>query len=808
MYGSALEPYDATVADLRLRFDADPNEQNLENLQLANDMWAGYTRSIDALIEANTRLTLEIADPELRSSATMLDALSREVNDLGVMVRTAIISSLGGEDVEGTTEADVIRSIAQFRADQERVTTLSRGSYGEVTAALADNPAYRDTVELLETYVETGELDTAEVVETVSARPEPNLDTAARATTDALTARSDELIAEAEARRRSFIALSLAVLLAGGLFMLLAARSITRPLLSLTRQADAMASERLPAAVQEILDTPVGEDVVIPEVEPVTVKTRDEVREVAQALNTVQTSAVDLAVEQAVLRRNIADSFVNLGRRTQILIGRQLDFITELERNETDPDVLDDLFTLDHLATRARRNAESLVVLAGLATPRTWSAPIAMADVVRAALSEVEDYQRVEVRAVDGATVPGRTATDLVHLLAELLENGLSFSPPGRTVEVHGRHHPQRLPHRRHRPGDGDDRGGAGPGQPAPGRRGVLHRRPVALPRALRGGEPGPADRGHRHPGGVPHRGDRGQGPRPLGRPRRGPRPPVARRLRRPSPRGRSTPMPPPGPRRPPPPSTACPKRVRPPTVEPDPEPAPPAVEVVEAADRPDPAAGGDPRPGPGRGRAGVRGDRGGRPAGVRRRPRRDRRPRAAAPSVAAETRAARADLWRSYGPRRATDPVPTTPAERAVAGRRGARGRRGLPRHDRSSGSPPSPHRRPTPRPRPRPPAGPSPTPTGRPPPPTGSPAGCRATAWAPPPAPPRSPGAGARRRPRTPTAGPAPPADSAAADSMFSLLSSFETGMQRGRSELDPPTDEADPPTGASPDDSEAPS
>src|SRR5690606_3775206 len=137
-------------------------------------------------------------------------------------------------------------------------------------------------------------------------------------------------------------------------------RSITRPLQSLTEQAERMATATLPGAVQQVLETPLGEDVEIPTVEPIEVRTRDEVADVAAALNVVQQSALDLAVEQAALRRNIADSFVNLGRRNQNLLDRQLDFITELERDETDPDRLASLFRLDHLATRMRRNAESL----------------------------------------------------------------------------------------------------------------------------------------------------------------------------------------------------------------------------------------------------------------------------------------------------------------------------------------------------------------------------------------------------------------------------------------------------------------
>jgi signal transduction histidine kinase len=219
-------------------------------------------------------------------------------------------------------------------------------------------------------------------------------------------------------------------------------RSITKPLRSLTRQAKEMAERRLPDAVIDILETPLGDDVQVPTVDPVVVHTRDEVADVSTALNTVQDTALDLAVEQAVLRRNIADSFVNLGRRNQNLLGRQLDFITELETNETDPDTLSNLFRLDHLATRMRRNAESLLVLAGIEPPRKWAAPVRLTDVIRAALGEVEDYQRVTVRGVEPATIIGSAAADLAHLLAELIENALVFSPPDQTVDIRGRTRP------------------------------------------------------------------------------------------------------------------------------------------------------------------------------------------------------------------------------------------------------------------------------------------------------------------------------------------------------------------------------
>jgi signal transduction histidine kinase len=208
-----------------------------------------------------------------------------------------------------------------------------------------------------------------------------------------------------------------------------------------------MADHRLPEAVLDILETPLGEDVEVPEVDPLAVHTRDEVSDVAEALNTVQDTALDLAVEQAVLRRNIADSFVNLGRRNQNLLGRQLDFITELETNETNPDTLSNLFRLDHLATRMRRNAESLLVLAGVEPPRKWAAPVRLTDVIRAALGEVEDYQRVTVRGVEPATIVGAAAADLAHLLAELIENALVFSPPDQIVDIRGRFRPGVGPH-------------------------------------------------------------------------------------------------------------------------------------------------------------------------------------------------------------------------------------------------------------------------------------------------------------------------------------------------------------------------
>jgi signal transduction histidine kinase len=291
----------------------------------------------------------------------------------------------------------------------------------------------------VEAFLADGTVDINTVLASVRTTTETGYQGLRTRAADLLMGEAKAIEDDAIARQQLFVVVAAGALILAALVTWAASRSITRPLRSLQVQADEMATTTLPAAVRQILDTPLGDDVVIPELPPIEVRSKDEVREVATALNAVQTSALDLAVEQAVLRRNISDSYINLGRRNQNLLSRQLDFITDLERNEADPDALEGLFKLDHLATRMRRNAESLLVLAGVEAPRQWSAPVKVSDVVRAALGEVEDYKRVIVRHLEPAALTGAVASDIAHVLAELIENGLSFSPPDQSVEVKGR---------------------------------------------------------------------------------------------------------------------------------------------------------------------------------------------------------------------------------------------------------------------------------------------------------------------------------------------------------------------------------
>ncbi|WP_037607641.1 ATP-binding protein [Streptacidiphilus rugosus] len=229
------------------------------------------------------------------------------------------------------------------------------------------------------------------------------------------------------------IALVLVVAIAGAA---LVARSMVRTLAKLQETAEDVAEHTLPEMVRKLSESdPQDVDVSIA---PIGIDTTDEIGHVARAFDKVHSQAVRLAAEQALLRGNINAMFTNLSRRSQGLIQRQLSMISELESREADPDQLAQLFKLDHLATRMRRNGENLLVLAGEDPGRRWTRPVPLVDVLRAAASEVEQYERIELASVPTADVAGRVVNDLVHLLAELLENATSFSSPQTRVRVTG----------------------------------------------------------------------------------------------------------------------------------------------------------------------------------------------------------------------------------------------------------------------------------------------------------------------------------------------------------------------------------
>ncbi|KAB1910536.1 nitrate- and nitrite sensing domain-containing protein [Micromonospora sp. AMSO31t] len=213
------------------------------------------------------------------------------------------------------------------------------------------------------------------------------------------------------------------------------ARALVRQLERLREAAFRLANERLPSVVERLGH---GEEVDVAREAPPLQTGDDEIGQVGKAFNAVQETAIRTAVEQAELRRSVREVFLSLARRTQALVHRQLTLLDAMERREHDAEELEDLFRVDHLATRMRRNAENLIVLSGSTPGRAWRRNVPMVDVVRGAVAEVEDYTRVTVRPLGPVSLTGRAVGDVIHLLAELIENGLSFSPPHTTVEVRG----------------------------------------------------------------------------------------------------------------------------------------------------------------------------------------------------------------------------------------------------------------------------------------------------------------------------------------------------------------------------------
>lgn len=256
---------------------------------------------------------------------------------------------------------------------------------------------------------------------------------------DDIRVRAQEVQSDALRMLTLYGAAALAMLVIALLLWLYTFRSIVRPLRSLTDEAHEAAERRLPGAVARVRATENPDDIVLESSRSTLSRREDEFAEVATALDNLQETAVRLAVEQAVMRHNTAESLANLGRRNQNLVRRQLGFISALEREESDPNALANLFELDHLATRMRRNAESLLVLVGEHSPRRWSGAVAVGDVMRSAFAEVEDYRRVSLRRAEPAAVQGVAAAEISHLLAELVDNALSFSPPDQEVEVQAR---------------------------------------------------------------------------------------------------------------------------------------------------------------------------------------------------------------------------------------------------------------------------------------------------------------------------------------------------------------------------------
>lgn len=403
------------------------------------DVWGTYTGATGKLLEVQRAF---LGGPSLTDA------------DLFRLTNALVELSLA-KDALAQERAVVALALSQGRVDRAAFGQINRliGAYAdhvrrfEDNAAPADLAAFRAATKTPDatytTSLETQLLDPAAEAQPLTGDPVAffdamtvRLDALRRVESEAATRLRTEARAAVDEAQGDLLTyaggVALTLLVAVALAALVS-RSLTGPVRALTRAAGEVADERLPQLVEQIQ---AGADGVEASVVPITVNAGGELGQLADAFNAVQRVAVATAVEQASLRRSIGGMFVNLGRRSQTLVDRQLELIDQLENNEKDPDSLNDLFALDHLATRMRRNAENLLVLAGQEAPRKWGRSLPLIDVIRAAVSEVEDYTRVDVQAEEDLFLAGHAATDLAHLVAELVENATSFSPPTSRVKV------------------------------------------------------------------------------------------------------------------------------------------------------------------------------------------------------------------------------------------------------------------------------------------------------------------------------------------------------------------------------------
>jgi signal transduction histidine kinase len=406
-----------------------------------------YATSIDSLVDIDQDIALGSGDPTLADSVRALGVISR-IEEETSQQRAA----LGAAQTDNTFHVGVLNALITAQAEMQAnvpefgdaATPQQAALYNKIVAGPLVDGA--DAMEaqaihlgtsfsnITDQVVNSG-FTTQQWIVAVSGKinamrqVERTIVKAAvdRANTLRRTAIIDSIIIGAAVT----IVLGLALVLTS-----LVGRSMVRPLRRLRAGALEIAGLQLPETVRRMSESD-GSGAPLT-VEPIDVDSADEIGEVARAFDQVHREALRLAANEAALRGNVNAMFVNLSRRSQSLVERQIRLIDELEQGEQDAERLGSLFQMDHLATRMRRNSENLLVLAGHDSSRRWNQPVALVDVLRAAVSEIEQYERVSLNVQPGISARGHAVNDAVHLLAELAENATSFSSAETPVTISG----------------------------------------------------------------------------------------------------------------------------------------------------------------------------------------------------------------------------------------------------------------------------------------------------------------------------------------------------------------------------------
>ena len=408
--GIAADIGEVQTALGNLRSIEQPSSTDLQLYEDASKLLLGIVAQTSLQIDDRTRARELIASEALAEAA--FDSFEQEQLVRGFLAGT-------GQTLEAVEEALTAREVAF--GDWLRRAAESSPSAAAMLANLTIESNQAERVAVASFPLDRNEL-------LVVSAERLAIQASLGASTDAGRARTEAIVLGGGA--------ALILILAGWATITLG-RSLVRRVRIVTNAARQVAEVDLPNLV-EALRNP-DEEFGSTQPAPINAGGGDEVGELARSFSALHGTLVDVARQQMdILRKGVSEIFVTLARRNRELVDRQLALIDQLEAREEDPEVLGGYFKLDHLATRMRRNAESLLVLAGTDTKRMWEKPLDIGDVVRAALGEVDDYQRIEVLALEPVQVSGGVVTDLSHLLSEILDNATQFSPPADRVRVTG----------------------------------------------------------------------------------------------------------------------------------------------------------------------------------------------------------------------------------------------------------------------------------------------------------------------------------------------------------------------------------
>jgi signal transduction histidine kinase len=409
---------------------------------------ADYAAPIGDMIFLTDQIAQGTSDSGLVNDVQALDSLAL-AKDQAAQQRALLFNALnqqlfadGVQQAVNTAQSEELNDLTAF----------------DTTATPAEQSAFRNTVagplvneaQSIETYVlSVGSLDIGAGALGISATAAParwysamsgtvdGMQQVERRMASSIVARAQSLERSAEETALVNAILTALILLMVMIAALAVAQSLVRPLRRLREGALNIATVQLPERVRELGEA--TDSATSLEVAPIDVVSADEIGQVARAFDQVHSEAVRLAGNEAMLRNSFNSMFVSLSRRSQTLLERLAHLIDSLEQDEGDPDRLSNLFSMDHLVTRMRRNSENLLLLAGHEGARKWSDPVSLTDVARAATSEIEQYSRVTLTIQPGIAVTGSVVSDVVHLLAEIIENATNFSAKHTPVQVSAR---------------------------------------------------------------------------------------------------------------------------------------------------------------------------------------------------------------------------------------------------------------------------------------------------------------------------------------------------------------------------------